>query len=236
MKQWLSWRTISVLSISVLLIFTASAFLVSAAQPKGQKRYYKLYGKASAKMEAGKYEKAVKLWERVVALSPENPGALYSLACGQARSDHAEEAFASLDAALEFGASWPESTRDDEDLESLREDPRFDRLIERMDEMLGSPSVDPHGDPIPPPGELLVERDHPNLLACPLAAEIRIARVTDQRAEFLQLLERHRLMPGRHATVESRDDLAETVDVRPREGERLRLGFPAASRILVEMN
>ena len=111
-----------------------------------------------------------------------------------------------------------------------------DRLIERMDEMLGSPSVDPHGDPIPPPGELLVERDHPSLLACPLLSEIRIARVTDQRAEFLQLLERHRLMPGRHAMVESRDDLAETVDVRPREGESLRLGFPAASRILVEMN
>jgi DtxR family Mn-dependent transcriptional regulator len=111
-----------------------------------------------------------------------------------------------------------------------------DRLIERMDEMLGSPSVDPHGDPIPPPGELLVERDHPDLLACPPLSEIRIARVTDQRAEFLQLLERHRLMPGRHATIESRDDLAETVDVQPREGEPLRLGFPAASRILVEMN
>ena len=37
-----------------------------------------------------------------------------------------------------------------------------DRLIDRMDEMLGSPSVDPHGDPIPAPGEPLVETRHPS--------------------------------------------------------------------------
>jgi DtxR family Mn-dependent transcriptional regulator len=109
-----------------------------------------------------------------------------------------------------------------------------DRLIERMDEMLGHPRVDPHGDPIPTAGGTLEETDHPSLLACPMHTDLEIARVIDQRSEFLQLLEQHRLMPGQLASVESRDELTETVRVRPDGGEPLRLGFQAASRILVE--
>ncbi len=65
---------------------------------------------------------------------------------------------------------------------------------------------------------------------------LKITRVTDQRTEFLQLLEQHQLMPGRRAVVENRDELAETVQVRPHGGEPLRLGFQAASRILVGRN
>lgn len=108
-----------------------------------------------------------------------------------------------------------------------------DRLIDRMDEILGYPSVDPHGDPIPSAAGTVDEPDHPSLLKCPLREPLEIARVTDQRAEFLQLLERHMLMPGRVATVESRDELAETVEVRPDGGDPLQLGYHAAARILV---
>lgn len=108
-----------------------------------------------------------------------------------------------------------------------------DRLIERMDEILGHPSVDPHGDPIPSAAGTVDEPDHPSLLKCPLHRPLAIARVTDQRAEFLQLLERHALMPGRIATVQSRDELTETVEIRPDGGSALQLGYHAAARILV---
>ena len=108
-----------------------------------------------------------------------------------------------------------------------------DRLIDRMDEMLGHPTVDPHGDPIPSAAGQLEESDDPSLLACRMNCDLRITRVTDQRSEFLQLLEQHQLMPGRRATVEHRDELTETVQVKPDGAESLRLGFQAASRILV---
>jgi len=108
-----------------------------------------------------------------------------------------------------------------------------DRLIDRMDEMLGHPKADPHGDPIPTSAGSLEESDDPSLLVCDLNHDLKITRVTDQRTGFLQLLEQHRLMPGRHAVVENRDELTETVQVRPAGGEPLRLGFQAASRILV---
>ena len=108
-----------------------------------------------------------------------------------------------------------------------------DGLIERMDKMLGHPKVDPHGDPIPTSAGRLEESDDPSLLACELNSDLEITRVTDQRTEFLRLLEQHKLMPGRRAVVENRDELTETVQVRPDGGEPLRLGFQAASRILV---
>jgi len=108
-----------------------------------------------------------------------------------------------------------------------------ERLIERIDEMLGHPAVDPHGDPIPTAGGEVEEPELATLLSCEVGAAMVVARVTDQRSEFLQLLERHGLMPGRSVRVDSRDELAETVLVRPEGGRPLQLGFRAASRICV---
>ena len=126
--------------------------------------------------------------------------------------------------------NWSEVHSDAEILEHAVSD----RLLEKMDEMLGHPSADPHGDPIPTEGGEVRVPDYPTLLACPLGSSVRVTRVTDQRTGFLQLLERHGLMPGRRAVVRTRDELADTVEVEAESGPRLRLGFRAASRILVE--
>jgi DtxR family Mn-dependent transcriptional regulator len=109
-----------------------------------------------------------------------------------------------------------------------------DRLIDRMDEMLGRPSVDPHGDPIPQPGARLPSVERGSLLSCGLDVPVRLARVTDQSPEFLRLLERHGVLPGRLLSVRSRDGAAETVEIAPDQGAPLRLGFRAASKLLVE--
>ena len=129
-----------------------------------------------------------------------------------------------------MGMNWSEVHGEAEVLEHAISE----RLLERMDEMLGRPSADPHGDPIPDAGGEVERADYPNLLACELDTPMRVARVTDQRREFLRLLERHMLMPGRGLTVIERDDLAETVKVLPDEGETLQLGYRAASTVLVQ--
>lgn len=129
-----------------------------------------------------------------------------------------------------LGMSWSEVHAEAEILEHAISE----GLIDRIDEMLGRPSTDPHGDPIPSAGGEVDDRRFPSLLACPLDRPVRVARVTDQRTDFLRLLGRHELTPGRRAVVSRRDEVADTVLVRPEEGEPLRLGFRAASRILVE--
>ena len=71
-------------------------------------------------------------------------------------------------------------------------------------------------------------------LNCTFSACLRvISRVTDQRADFLRLIESHGLVPGRGVVVSARDELMETVEVIPERGEPLRLGFRAASRVWV---
>ncbi|HXU33077.1 MAG TPA: metal-dependent transcriptional regulator, partial [Thermoanaerobaculia bacterium] len=109
-----------------------------------------------------------------------------------------------------------------------------DRLIERMDEMLGFPSVDPHGDPIPDAQGVVREPRLESLLLCALGSPLRVARVADQSRDFLQLLERRGLKPGSLLTVESRDEAADSVTLRLREAqEPFALGFRAASKIYV---
>jgi len=130
-----------------------------------------------------------------------------------------------------MGMDWSEVHSEAE----LLEHAVSDRLIERMDEMLGHPAVDPHGDPIPDAHGRVEEPVLPSLLACPLGAPVQVARVGDQTRDFLLLVERRRLKQGSRLSVESRDEAADTVELLLESGERLSLGYRAASKILVEL-
>ncbi len=129
-----------------------------------------------------------------------------------------------------MGMNWSEVHAEAEVLEHAVSE----RLIERIDEMLGRPASDPHGDPIPTArGEFVAAQGYESLIVCPLGAARVVARVTDQRADFLRLVESHGLMPGRRVVVRARDELMDSVEVLPDRGEPLLLGFRAASRVLV---
>lgn len=106
-------------------------------------------------------------------------------------------------------------------------------LIDRIDEMLGHPSVDPHGDPIPDASGAVEEAEVTSLLYCPVDTRVRVARVLDQTPPFLQFLERRGLRPGSELAVRSRNEAGDTVELALEDGERLDLGFRAASKILV---
>ena len=128
-----------------------------------------------------------------------------------------------------MGMDWSEVHEEAE----LLEHSVSERIIQRMDEMLGYPQVDPHGDPIPTAGGEVEESDANSLLHCSLEERQRVVRVSDQRPEFLQLVEREGLKPGRELTVLERDDSAERVLLDRDDREPLNLGFGAASKILV---
>jgi len=130
-----------------------------------------------------------------------------------------------------MGMNWSEVHGDAEILEHAVSD----RLIERMDEMLGWPTVDPHGDPIPSARGIVKDKDYPSLLDCPTSTSLRIVRVTDQATEFLRFLERHGLMPRNRIEVVSRDQDADTVMVRPESGKTFNLGFRSAAKVLVDV-
>lgn len=130
-----------------------------------------------------------------------------------------------------MGMDWSEVHAEAEKLEHAVSE----TLIERMDQMMGSPAVDPYGYPIPDAhGMVEVPRPIPSLATCTLRQDLRVTRVSDQSPEFLQLVERRSLKPGRVIKVDSRDEAADAVELAFESGGRITLGFRAASKILVE--
>jgi DtxR family Mn-dependent transcriptional regulator len=129
-----------------------------------------------------------------------------------------------------LGMDWSEVHREAESLEHAISD----RVLERIDEMLGHPEVDPHGDPIPDARGDIRQQPLESLLDCPVDVAVQVSRVADQAPEFLQLVERRGLMPGQGLRVTARDEAADTVVVELASGRRFSLGQRAASKILVE--
>jgi DtxR family Mn-dependent transcriptional regulator len=130
-----------------------------------------------------------------------------------------------------LGMRWDEVHDDAEQLEHVVSD----RLIERIDELLGHPEVDPHGDPIPTREGRIVPRQLDTLLTCPLNTPVMVTRVTDQDAAFLRFLESHHLKPGQTIEVEARDEIADSVRLKGNGDERITIGMRAASKLLVEV-
>jgi DtxR family Mn-dependent transcriptional regulator len=108
-----------------------------------------------------------------------------------------------------------------------------DRLIARMDEMLGRPEVDPHGDPIPGPEGFVPALEYDDLLTCPVGEPVTVSRLSDQDRGFLEFAEQHDLRPGDVVRVEERDQAGDSVQLRTEKDRRFTIGARAASKILV---
>src|SRR5512142_1583855 len=106
-----------------------------------------------------------------------------------------------------LGMSWAEVHDEAEQLEHVVSE----RLIERIDEMLGQPTHDPHGDPIPSADGAIASRQHDSLLTCPLGMPLKVTRITDQHPPFLRFIEQNELKPGQRVEVEARDGAADSV-------------------------
>ena len=130
-----------------------------------------------------------------------------------------------------MGMRWDEVHDDAEHLEHVVSD----RLLDRIDEMLGHPETDPHGDPIPGKEGTIRERHFETLLTCPIGTPVVVARVTDQDPVFLRFVERHGLKPGEPVEVEARDEAADAVRLRGRGDAAITIGARAASKLLVDV-
>lgn len=129
-----------------------------------------------------------------------------------------------------LGMDWAEVHDEAERLEHAVSD----KMLDRLDAFLGRPSVDPHGDPIPD------HQGHTRNMTLRTLAEIRagrrvrVMRVTDQSASFLQFVARSGIQPGQRVHVESLSNEAGTVHVKPDGHEAISLSQSAARSLLVD--
>src|SRR4051794_2798562 len=129
-----------------------------------------------------------------------------------------------------MGMNWTEVHEEAE----LLEHAVSDRLIDRIDEMLGRPEADPHGDPIPDADGVVKPQEAQTLLTCPVGTRVTVTRVLDQDKLFLQFVESNHLKPGESIEVEERDHAADSVRVRGRDDRAITIGTRAASKLLVQ--
>ena len=110
-----------------------------------------------------------------------------------------------------------------------------DRVLLRIDAILGHPAVDPHGDPIPSAKSPQADRAPGLTLAnCAEEEPLRVARILDQSAPFLEFIQRTGLKPGSRVKVRQRDRASGVVRCELRSGEAT-LGLPEAAKIEVKV-
>lgn len=85
--------------------------------------------------------------------------------------------------------SWDEVHEVAEELEHIRSS----KLIERLDEFLGFPMFDPHGDPIPNAAGEIKPASNTTLSESEPGKKLKLVAVKDTSTAFLQHLERFRL-------------------------------------------
>ncbi len=129
-----------------------------------------------------------------------------------------------------LGLDWSEVHEEAERLEHAMSD----KLIDRIDVLLGYPSVDPHGDPIPDSAGIFRQDELISLAECPPGDAVRVARIGDQGEEFLRFVERKGLKPGSTITVQRGDPSADTVTVRPERSLEVTIGSEVAAKLWVE--
>jgi len=102
----------------------------------------------------------------------------------------------------------------DEEAESL-DHAISERVLGRIDDFLGHPAVDPHGDPIPQLNSPQFERSNGQTLAtCAVGKGLRIERILDQSPGFLTFIQDNGLKPGAKAKVQKRDRAGGVVECK----------------------
>jgi len=126
-----------------------------------------------------------------------------------------------------LGFSWDEVHEEAEILEHAVSD----RLLDRLDRVLGYPSRDPHGDPIPRADGTSDDVAGSPLDALDVTAGGVVERLPDRDPDALRAWEEAGLVPDAHITVVASDSAGVTVLLD--EGQLLLLDPAQASGIIV---
>ena len=128
-----------------------------------------------------------------------------------------------------LGYSWDEVDAEAERLEHHISE-KFEAAIDRL---LGYPSFDPHGDPIPEPSGAMDPRRGTSLSDTPAAETVRVIRVRDSDPEVLQYLTRLGVRVGSVIQVIERHPFRGPLRLRI-DGREHTVGLEVAGCVFVE--
>lgn len=109
-----------------------------------------------------------------------------------------------------LGFSWEEVHSLAEELEHVSSK----KLIDRLDEYLGFPATDPHGDPIPDSKGKIAASSRVPLSALPPNKAAQVCQVGNQSAEMLELLRHKNIGIGTKLQVKKHFPFDQSVEVK----------------------
>jgi DtxR family Mn-dependent transcriptional regulator len=107
-------------------------------------------------------------------------------------------------------------------------------LIEKLDEFLGHPSVDPHGHPIPDKNGRIIEVKHVQLSRLAVNKKTYIRSVTNGSPSFLQYLSKIGIYIGASVTILERVEFDGSLEVRIDGKNRAFISRDAGDNLMVD--
>ena len=125
--------------------------------------------------------------------------------------------------------TWDEVHEVAEDLEHVSNK----KLIDKLDEFLGFPRVDPHGDPIPDANGKIEISKKICLTELPLNIPATVSSVSDQSSEILELLEHKKIAIGTKLEVKKKFDFDNSMEIKIRQQPAFTISKQLAENIFV---
>lgn len=133
--------------------------------------------------------------------------------------------------AKELGFGWDEVHEIAEELEHIKND----KLISKLSTILGNPSYDPHGDPIPDEKGKIIKSNFIKLSEAKTKTNYKLMGVTDHSTAFLKYLEKHQLIIGAAITIKTIEEFDNSIILICQKKE-VSISPKAAECIIVEIN
>jgi len=109
------------------------------------------------------------------------------------------------------------------------------RLTDAIDDYLNHPRIDPHGEPIPRKGEIVIPDSRISLASAPLHRPYRIAGIRNPEPELLRYLRNINISIGRTVILQEKAPLGGPLTLRLTDtGADRSISLETADRILVE--
>lgn len=129
-----------------------------------------------------------------------------------------------------LGFGWDEVHEVAEQLEHIQSP----KLVDKLDDFLGNPAFDPHGDPIPGKNGALKATPFKALAALAVGATATVAGVGRHSRDFLRYLSEHDLGLGAKLHVLSRNSFDGSLSVKTGAGRTIQLSHATAEHILTQ--
>lgn len=128
--------------------------------------------------------------------------------------------------------AWDEVHHIAEELEHIKSD----QLINRLDDYLGNPKFDPHGDPIPDANGKFTSRKQIPLSDLDQKKKAIVVGVKTHTNAFLQHLDKLKLSLGSKVIVVDKQDFDNSLKVKIDKQKEVMISYKVASNIFVQKN